>query len=130
MDINVFISLVFFLYQLRIGTKSAFEFHNYRSEQISLISSNFNYFMSTYISNFHRYILNLLLCFTNIYFPFYFQFLFFTTKKKNNKVCFFLIITDCTCKITSTCSILYYPYLGLCHTINPDHEANVQLTYT
>ena len=28
-------------------------------------------------------------CFTNISSPFYFQFLFFTTKKKNNKVCFF-----------------------------------------
>ena len=41
MDINVFISQLYFSkYQLRIGTKSAFEFHNYRSEQISVISLN------------------------------------------------------------------------------------------
>jgi hypothetical protein len=32
---------ILFIYQLRIGTKSAFEFPNYRSEQISVISLNF-----------------------------------------------------------------------------------------
>jgi uncharacterized iron-regulated protein len=32
MHINVFIlSIIVYIYQLRIGTKSAFEFHNYRS---------------------------------------------------------------------------------------------------
>jgi hypothetical protein len=52
--------------QLRIGTKSAFEFHNNRSVQISVILSNlkikkiiWNYFMNTYISNFHQYIFTL-----------------------------------------------------------------------
>jgi hypothetical protein len=30
----------FYIYQLRIGTKSAFEFHNHRSVQISVILSN------------------------------------------------------------------------------------------
>jgi len=63
MDINVLIFSIIFLYiyQLRIGTKSAFEFHNHRSVHISVILSNLkikkkitgNYVMSTYISNFH-----------------------------------------------------------------------------
>ena len=36
-----FLNFFFYLYQLyRIGTKSAFEFHNYRSVQISVILSN------------------------------------------------------------------------------------------
>jgi hypothetical protein len=40
-DINLLISQLFLLqYQLRIGTKSAFEFHNYRSVQISVILLN------------------------------------------------------------------------------------------
>jgi hypothetical protein len=40
-DINVFIfSIFFYIYQLRIWTKSAFEFHNCRSVQISVILSN------------------------------------------------------------------------------------------
>jgi hypothetical protein len=60
--------------QLRIGTNSYFEFHNYRSVQISVILLNlkikkkiiWNYFMSTYISNFHQNMLNLFLCFTTI----------------------------------------------------------------
>jgi len=38
--------------------------------------------ISTYISNFLQYIFNLFLCYSNIYSPFYFQFLFFTTKKR------------------------------------------------
>jgi hypothetical protein len=37
-----FSQYIFFIYQLRIGTKSAFEFHNYRSVQISVIWSNFH----------------------------------------------------------------------------------------
>ena len=32
--------IFFYIYQRRIGTKSPFEFHNYRSVQISVISSN------------------------------------------------------------------------------------------
>jgi len=31
----IFSIIFFYIYQLRIGTKSAFEFHNYRSVQIS-----------------------------------------------------------------------------------------------
>ena len=39
-----FSQLFFCIYQLRIGTKSAFEFHNHRSVQISVILSNFKIF--------------------------------------------------------------------------------------
>jgi hypothetical protein len=35
-----FLKTKLFIYQLRIGTKSAFEFHNYRLVQISVILSN------------------------------------------------------------------------------------------
>ena len=73
MYINVFIfSITFFsIYQLRIGTKSAFEFPNFRSVQISVILSNLKIKKSSEIillacTNFHQYILNLFLSFTNI----------------------------------------------------------------
>ena len=39
-----FSQLFFCIYQLRIGTKSAFEFHNHRSVQISVILSNLKIF--------------------------------------------------------------------------------------
>ena len=69
-----FSKLFYDIYQLRIETKSTFEFHNYRTVQISVILSNLkikkkiigNYFMSMYIRNFHQYILNLFLCLTDI----------------------------------------------------------------
>jgi hypothetical protein len=69
--------------------------------------------MNTYIRNFHQYIFkkNYILQISNLYFIFHFYF------SQLNKVRFFLIIliamTDCTCKITSTCAILRHPYLGL-----------------
>jgi hypothetical protein len=105
----------FLHYQRRIGTKSAFEFHNDRSMQISVILSNlkkkiiWNYFMSTYISNFHQYILkkNYILQIFNLHFIFNFC---FSQLKKEQYILFFLIIlipmTDCTC--TSKWSIFYY----------------------
>ena len=74
-DINVFIFSIFFffyIYQLRIGTKSAFEFHNYRSVQISVILSNLKIKKSIWIILWAHTlailinILNLFLCFTNI----------------------------------------------------------------
>ena len=93
-----FSKLFFYIYQLRIGTKSAFEFHYYRSVQISVILSNLkiknlklfyehvcNYFMSTYISNFHQYIFNknYILQISNLHLIFHFYF------SQLNKVCFF-----------------------------------------
>jgi hypothetical protein len=68
-----------------------------------------NYFMSTYISNFHQYILkkNYILQIFNLHFIFNFC---FSQLKKEQYILFFLIIlipmTDCTC--TSKWSIFYY----------------------
>ena len=83
--------LIRLLNQLRIGTKSAFEFHNNRSVQISVILSNskikkiiWNYFMRTYISNFQ-----------SIYIKFVFMFykylisILFSKLKKEQKSLFF-----------------------------------------
>jgi hypothetical protein len=88
-----FSQLFFCIYQLRIGTKTAFVFHNHWSVQISVISSNlkikkkfiWNYFMSTYISNFHQYIFNknYILQISNLHLIFHFYF------SQLNKVCFF-----------------------------------------
>jgi hypothetical protein len=85
----------FCIYQLKIGTKSAFEFHNHRSVYISVILSNLkikkkiirNYVMSTYISNFHWYTCILK---KKLFYKYLISilFLFFTTKKITIKFVF------------------------------------------
>ena len=115
-----FSQYIFFIYQLRIGTKSAFEFHNYRSVQISVIWSNFH--IKTKPSEIILWARTLAISINIYWICFYvlqifnlhsiFQFLF-SQLKKEQKSLFFLIIwirmTDCTCIIISKCSIFYCP---------------------
>jgi hypothetical protein len=83
-----FSQLFFGINQLRIGTKSAFEFHNHRSVHISVILSNLNFFLNI-IGNYVMCTALTLAISINIYqffFMFYkylisILFLFFTTKK-------------------------------------------------
>jgi hypothetical protein len=76
---NSFSQFIFICrYQLRIGTKSVFEFHNNRSVLFhgiwKLKKSIWNYFMSMYISNFRRYMYKLK---KNIFYKYLISILFY-----------------------------------------------------